>query len=159
MFKRQRIHSASVLILIVALLGPQASSAQNFPASDSREISSYALTETGLTKYTQALKNLGPLEKKLSGDCDDSEGAKMLADSVAKLNAVPGAQAAVKSAGMTSREYVVFSLSLFQTGMAAWALDQPGGKLPPGVSRSNADFYKQHAAAIQKLKKKSDDCD
>ena len=161
MLRKQPIHSALMFVLLVAWLGPRIAGAQNFPAADAREISAYALTEAGLTRYTQALKNLGQLEKKLSGNCDDSDGATSLNDSVAKLNAVAAAQAAVRTAGMTSREYVVFSLSLFQTGMAAWALDQPGGKLLPGVSKANVDFYRKHAAAIQKLKgpKKSDDCD
>jgi hypothetical protein len=52
---------------------------------------------------------------------------------------------------MTTREFVVFTWSLFQTGMAAWALDQPGGTLPPGVSKANVDFYRAHEQALQKL--------
>ena len=31
---------------------------------------------------------------------------------------------------MTAHEYVVFSFSLLQNGLAAWAVSQPGGKLP-----------------------------
>ena len=60
----------------------------------------------------------------------------------------PGAQAAIQSAGMTSREYVVFMFSMMQNGMAAWALSQPGGKLPPGVSQANVDFFRKHEAAM-----------
>ena len=61
---------------------------------------------------------------------------------------------------MTTREYMVFSMSLLQTGLAAWALEQPGGKLPPGVSKANVDFYKAHKAALEKLGAGSKDkCD
>jgi hypothetical protein len=75
-----------------------------------------------------------------------------LSESVGRIDAVPAAKAAIHSAGMTTREYVVFGLSLFQNGVAAWALDQPGGQLPPGVSRANVDFCRKHEAAIQKLR-------
>jgi hypothetical protein len=77
----------------------------------------------------------------------------------AKLNASPGAKAAIQSAGMTTREYVVFSWSLLQTGLAAWAVDQPGGKLPPGASKANVDFYKKNEAALQQLEGAGGDCE
>ena len=44
---------------------------------------------------------------------------------------VPGAKAAVQSAGMTSREYVVFTFSLMQNGITSHLMDRPGAKLPP----------------------------
>ena len=62
---------------------------------------------------------------------------------------------------MCLREYVVFSMSLFQNGLAAWALDQPGGKLPQGVSKANVDFVKKHDAQLKQLQGLSADggCD
>ncbi len=36
--------------------------------------------------------------------------------------------------------------------MAAWALTQPGGTLPPGVSKANVDFYRSHEQALKKLR-------
>jgi hypothetical protein len=54
---------------------------------------------------------------------------------------------------MTSREYMVFSLSLLQNGMAAWAVSQPGGTLPPGASRANVDFLKKHDAELKQLER------
>ncbi len=67
----------------------------------------------------------------------------------------------VQSAGMTTREFVVFTWSLFQTGLADWALEQPGGTLPPGVSKANVDFYRAHEQAFKELgtEQDSDDCD
>ena len=55
----------------------------------------------------------------------------------------------------------MFTWSVFQNGMAAWALDQPGGKPSPGVSMANVDFYRQHEAEFKKLGKSgtSGDCD
>lgn len=130
---------------------------------DSQEIASYVLTDAALAKYTQATKNLAALADSARpgcGDDDDSNG-QSLDETVAKFNAVPGARAAIQSAGMTTREYVVFMLSLFHNGLAAWALTQPGGKLPAGTSKANVDFYNNHAAQLQGLEEfqKDDACD
>lgn len=139
--------------LIAALLACCAAvpaAAQDFPDKDTREISAYVLTEAGLAKFTKATANLGRLAQRASGDCE-SESATSIDDAVARFDAVPGAKAAIQSAGMTTREYIVFTWSLFQNGMAAWAVSQPGGKLPAGVSKANVDFYRAHEAAMQQL--------
>ncbi len=120
--------------------------------NDKREISSYVLTEAGLAKFTQATQALSAIPgacAREDEDDDDSNSAS-LDQLVAKLNAVPGAQAAIQSAGMTTREYVVFMWSMMQSGMSAWALQQ-SGKLPPGVSQANVDFYNKHEAAMRAL--------
>ena len=151
MIQCNRIRTVLVTVASVFLLAPLVSVAQGFPDRDAREISSYALTEAALAKYTRASASLGDLSQQVASNCDDSEGAASLDASVARINAVPGAQAAIQSEGMTPREYLVFSFSLFQNGMAAWALSQPGGTLPPGVSKANVDFYRAHEQALQKL--------
>jgi hypothetical protein len=50
---------------------------------------------------------------------------------------------------------------MFRHGMAAWALEQPDGKLPPGVKKANVDFYRGHEAELKKLGElsKPADCD
>lgn len=159
MFHLHRIRAALWTAAATVLFVPTASVAQEFSDRDSREIASYMLTESALAKYARATANLGANAKGLSGHCDDDgdddgdddESARSLDEMVARINAKPGISAAIQSAGMTTREYVVFSLSLFQNGMAAWALSQPGGKLPPEISKANVDFYRAHEAAIQKL--------
>lgn len=119
---------------------------------DTQEISHYALTEAGLAKYSTATQNLSRLGKSGQLNCDDeSESPSSLDKFVAKIDATPAAKAALQSAGMSSREYVVFSMSLLQNGLALWATEQPGGKLPPNVSKANVDFVRAHKAAIEKL--------
>ena len=78
---------------------------------------------------------------------------------VAKLDATAGVRAAIQSAGMTTREFVVFSMSVLQAGLADWALGQPGGKLPPGVAMENVSFYRKHQAAMQTLGESSKTAD
>ena len=166
MFCQQRNGTALWVVAAAALLPSTASVAQNSADRDLSEISSYVLTDAGLAKYTQAVKNLGPLANGMSdhcaeGDDDDGESAHSLDETVARVDAIPGVHAAIKAAGMTTREYLVFSFSLFQNGMGAWALDQPGGKLPPGMSLENVKFYRAHEGAIKQLsaQTKATECD
>src|SRR5687767_13764235 len=87
-----------------------------------------------------------------TADCSaDEPEVGSLTDAAARIDALPGAKAVVKSAGLTSREYVVFAFSLIENAYASFALDQPGGKLPPGVSMSNVEFLRAHAGVIEQL--------
>lgn len=125
---------------------------------DSREVASYALTEGGLAKFTKATQNLAAVPGACAKQDDDGSNSQSIDQTVAKLNAVPGAQSAIQSAGLTTREYVVFMWSILHNGMAAWATSQPGGKAPPGTLQSNIDFYKKHEAQMAALGE-NDPCD
>ncbi len=120
---------------------------------DAQEVSRYVLNQSGLTKFAQATRNISNVPGACEREDDDSEDLKSIDGMVAKLNSVPGIQGAIQSAGFTSREYVVFMFSMMQSGMAAWAVSQPGGKLPPGVSQANVDFFKQHETAMAAIGK------
>jgi len=148
-----RLAGMLVAIVVVALGAATPAAAQD---RDAQEVSRYALTESGLAKFAQATRNIaavpGACERKEDEDSDD---LKSIDQMVAKLNSVPGIQAAIQSAGLTSREYVVFTFSMMQSGMAAWAVSQPGGKLPPGVSQANVDFFNTHEAAMAQLGKEN----
>lgn len=148
----------AVASLALVLPGP----AQGQAARDQQEINSYVLTDAGLARYTRASKALDAVRKSTGGGCedDDSDSPKSVDEMVAKFNATPGASAALQGAGMQTREFIVLSMSIFQTGMASWGLSQPGGKLPPGVSMANVNFYRQHEAAMAALNSasESDDC-
>jgi hypothetical protein len=41
--------------------------------------------------------------------------------------------------------------------MASWAMSQPGGTLPPGVSKANVDFVKQHDAELKEIEALDDE--
>ena len=127
-------------------------------ADDTQEITNYALSAAGLSKYAQATKNLAALPDGCADDDSDAETDSITA-MVARIDSVPGATAAVKSAGLSTHEYVVFSMSLLQNGVAAWALTQPGGTLPPGTSKANVDFVNQHGAEIKQLQSLAHRCE
>jgi hypothetical protein len=139
--------------LALALWQLAAAAADALPEADTREIRSYVLTEAALGKYVQATRKLSAI--RLECSVDDS-GVDDLSDAAAKIDAVPGAKRAMRSAGITSREYVVFAFALIENAFAAHALDQPGGKLPPGISMANVDFFRKHADEIAKLGKETE---
>ena len=163
MFKRLSPRITMLATLLVALVAPAVSIAEDFTDRDTQEINAYVLTESGLAKYSQATRNLAALPNRCDEEEDEEEkeGAKSLDGMVAQFDSVPEFRAAIRSAGMTTREYLVFTWSLFQHGMAAWVLSQPGGKLPAGSSMANVNFYRAHEAAFKALEKESkrDDCD
>ena len=142
------------LALALALLLPAVAGATQAPDADAREVSAYQLTEPGLGKFAQATRGLMGLQV---DDCQEDTDVKTISEAVAKLDAMPGAKAAIESAGMSTREYIVFSFAMMQSGLAAWGLDQPGGKLPPGVSAANVEFYRKHAVELQKLAEETED--
>lgn len=143
-------HRLAGLLIAAAALGLAAPASAN--EKDKREISAYALTESGLAKFAQATQNLGAVPGACArGEADDGSGDETLDQLTARLDAIPGAKAAIQSAGMTTREYIVFMFSMVEAGLSSWAVSQPGGKLPPGVSKANVDFYKSHEAAMAAL--------
>ena len=147
MLASRHMAGAFLAALGISIISPTPASAQD---ADTQEVLRFTLTEAGLAKYTQATQKLQALSG-ATGGCDDEDDSQSINDMVAKLKAIPGAQASVQSAGMTPRDYVVFSMSLLQNGIAAWAVKQPGGSLPPGVSKANVDFVNRHDGELKKL--------
>ena len=158
MLNTQSISRALLVVMALALPGPLQAQVDR----DAQEINNYVLTDAALQRYTKASAALGSLAKQSPANCDDSDDniSKSLDQLTAHFNAVPGVKAALQSAGMTAREYLVFSMSIFQTGLASWGLSQPGGKLPPGVSMANVNFYRKNEAAMASIGEanESDDC-
>ena len=132
-----------------ALLLLPAARAESLPEADTREVRSYALTETALGRYVDATRKLSAIPLDCDDDADPEIGS--LTEAAARIDAVPGAKVAVQSAGLTSREYVVFAFSLIENAFASYALEQPGGKLPPGVSMKNVEFLRAHSGVIEQL--------
>ena len=158
---RMRPGAAAGCALAVSLLMTYVSTAQAMADRDAKEVSNYVLSEAALAKYTRAVTNLQPLMKAMAQSCEDDESAGSLNAAAARMDAVAGVKAAIQSAGMTTREYLVFGFAVFQNGLAAWALSQPGGKLPAGVQMANVNFYRAHEAAFKQLgeKTKTANCD
>ena len=142
----------------LALLLLPVARADTLPEAVTREVRSYALTEDALGRYVEATRKLSVIPLK----CDyDNPDIGSLTEAAARIDAVPGAKAAVKSAGLTSREYVVFAFSLIENAFASYALEKPGGKVPAGVSMSNVEFLRKNSGVIEQLANETEvsECD
>ncbi len=148
MFRFHGLGRPFQVLAALTFLLPQAGAAQD---ADTQEVQRYVLTDAAFAKFKQATNKLAALPDRMATDCDDD--SPTIAKGVANIEATPGAKAAISSAGMTPREYTVFAWSLVHNGLAAWAVSQPGGKLPPGTNPANVDFCKKHAAEIEALPK------
>jgi hypothetical protein len=125
--------------------------------TDDEILARYRLTEAGLVKFTQASRNFIAIAKAdsaaLEQQSEDSDGMT-LAQMAALYDGHPGLKRAITSAGMTTREYVTFIMSMFQAGMGAWMVEQQGGKfdkVPAGFPHENIRFYQQHRAALEAI--------
>lgn len=144
MSRFNRLLSALTLVLFLPVIAT---------ADDEQEIRNYVLTDAGLAKYSQAARQLAVMDTAQTGACEESEGgddAQSISDVVARMDRHPAAKNAITSAGMTTREYVVFSFALLQTGLAVWGAEQTGGQAQ-GVSAANVAFYKKNEANLKKL--------
>ena len=144
------VRRLTALLIAAALLGPAGPAAAN--EQDKREVSAYVLTEGGLAKFAQATQNLAAIPGACveKGEEDDGSGDESIDQMAARLDSLPGAKAALQSAGMSSREYIVFMFSMMEAGLSSWARSQ-SGKLPPGVSQANVDFYESHEKAMAEI--------
>lgn len=157
------LRAAFLAACCVTVLAPASACAQDSLDPDTREVSSYVMTESGLARFVQATTNLGTMAEQLAGDCDNSDEGEndlSLDGQAAFISSIPGAAAAIESAGMPVREFVVFSWAVIQNTVVAWMLTQSGGVPPTGVSMANIEFYRTHEAELKRLPQllQSDDC-
>ena len=140
-------------------LDPLAAAAQ--PAGFPREISEYRLTMGSLREFVTATENLQALEDQQVGMDDleerlESMGEEMdLAGIAALFDSEPRVKSAINRAGMSSREYITFMLSLMQT-MFGYAMVQMGGadaldQIDNRVLRDNIRFFMENEDEIEAI--------
>jgi hypothetical protein len=90
-------------------------------------------------------------------DGDDAgtsaDSSMSLSQMAARIDAVPSLAAAVRAAGMTSREFATAQLTLLQTGIAHALLKaSPAGTAPPpGVLKENLEFFRLHEKELESI--------
>jgi hypothetical protein len=131
--------------------------AKMLPDADTREVRAYTLTDASFAKYVNATHKLREVKFENCVDDDDDDAQDTIASSVARIDAVPGAKAAIQAAGLSSREYVVLAYALLENGMASYLLQTPGGKLPDGVNTANVDFVRRHSSELHQLANETED--
>ena len=82
-----------------------------------------------------------------------ADAPETLSEMARRVDAVPALAAAVRGAGMTSREFATVQLALLQTGLAHALLkaSPAGTPPPPGVLKENLEFFRLHEKELQQL--------
>jgi len=151
------LHGLALTALMLVGGVPGALSAQGRAAdADEREIAAYRLSEGTLAKFIRASRAMAALQKPAPSETaeDDESGDDntSIADIAAMYDTIPPARRAITGAGLTTREYVVFTFALFQAGMGAFLVEQAGwDKLPPEIARENVLFYQRHKAQMDSV--------
>ena len=116
--------------------------------ADSKEYKNFRLTMENVNKFVAASKSLvklshdnPDLEKQMESQAD----ARTIDDAVTTTEKYPAVTAAIKSAGLTTRDFVVMTGTLMGAEMAVGMKKQGQIKqFPPSVSAANAAFVEQN---------------
>jgi hypothetical protein len=83
---------------------------------------------------------------------NDSDDSPTLDDMAHKIASIPHMSEALKSAGLTPREFATFETAVSQAGFAA-GFKKAGTlkELPPGVSPENVQFVLDHETELQRI--------
>lgn len=147
--------------LLLALLA--AFPAVRASADDEADVENYRLTMPVVRKLQRVQENLYESIKK-----DPSQATKFkkilddgldqpLASMVKKVDGVPEVKQAIAKAGLTTREYLLATLAMFEAGMSQAMLQAPAAdtsKLPAGV-RANMKFMEQNRAEFTQMQKRT----
>jgi hypothetical protein len=102
----------------------------------------------------ETLEQLKSKKEELSDSLDNMSmnDAKTLSDMEAQIRKFPPLMNALRSAGMTPREYSKFTLAMLQAGMVA-GFKKSGlvKEIPKEVSAENVKFVEEHEAELKAL--------
>lgn len=134
--------------------------------ADLADVQSYELTMDKVDKYfavqrnlANKLKAMSPAERKAAmahNDDNDDESDKSddIAGMARKIDRQPQLAAAIREAGLSSREFAVMTLALMQSGMAAGVMKMRPKDDPDSLARAmkanpaNVRFYREHEAEL-----------
>jgi hypothetical protein len=154
------LRTAIVTLMLSAPFAVSTANAQAKDDKDTKVVSAYTLTMPKYKKLMQAMLNIGKAVQKDSalGSAIEDSGNKSLDQMTAAYNAKPQIRNAIAAAGITSREFAVGLMSLFQTGMSYGLMKQykmtaDSVHKATGVSIANLEFYRANEAEIDRMTK------
>lgn len=148
------------LAAIATLVAAPTPAAAQPGGDDMATLAAYRLTEASLDQFDRATRAMiaaaqDPAVRRqvAAMSDDDDEGDPSIAEIAARIDRVPAMRRAITGAGMTSRGYVTFQLSLFQAAMAVALLEMQGasGELPEGTPPQNVAFARKHKQRIEAM--------
>lgn len=133
-------------------------------AGDAKTLATYRLTLPILRKMAQVQENMYNMivadpslkTKYANADNDEDDHGPQTIDAMAKrLDRVPEIKRAITSTGLTTREYSVAMLTMFQAAMTLGLMEMDGPvkmkEVPAGVLADNITFLKVNKAELDRM--------
>jgi hypothetical protein len=128
---------------------------------DLADVTKYELTMAGIDKLFAAQRNLGlklkamsPAEREATAMHNDNNAS--MDDMVRNIEKAPAYVAAIREAGLSPREYVLITVSMMQSGMAAGVIKMRPKDNVDSLARemkanpANVRFIMEHEAELTK---------
>ena len=129
------------------------------PFGNMPEVASYRMTTPALEQFvraTNALKELEDEDIRMEDHLDVDDPSELSVERIAAaFDSEPRVRAAIEGAGMSSREYVTFLMSMIQTVMGS-VMVQMGGEqaladMPDSVLKHNIQFFLDNQSVFESL--------
>jgi hypothetical protein len=124
------------------------------------EVAEYRMTDASLQKFVRATNALKELENQGSFQLDDQldvdDPSELSVERIAAaFDSEPRVRGAIEGAGMSSREYVTFLMSMVQTIMGSVMVqmggDQALADMPDSALKHNIQFFLANQDAFEAL--------
>jgi hypothetical protein len=129
------------------------------PFAHMPEVASYRMTTPALQQFvraTTALKELEGEDIRMDDQLDVDDPSELSVERIAAaFDSEPRVRGAIEGAGMSTREYVTFLMSMIQTVMGS-VMVQMGGEqaladMPDGVLKHNIQFFLDNQSVFEAL--------
>lgn len=159
--KLQQLAAAAAELATLEAAHPQAQALAKVEQERRRLQEKEELTDAESARLDQLNEEVDRLER--DDDDDDAEEAiagpsQTLSDMVQRLDKVPGVAAAIRRAGLSTREFATMQLALLQASLTYGIMKASGRTTLPAsvdVNPDNIKFVQQHEADIERVMKSS----
>jgi hypothetical protein len=149
----EQLSRAYLAIAKVAHTDPRRQSLEKVHDELGRLQAKEELTDADERRIEQLEAEIAEIEENTDGVLDLGEG-QSISEMARRIDAHPQYAAAVKSAGLTTREFATLQMALFQAMFAHGFLKAGTIKtVPKDVNPENVKFLQEHEAEIQQMAK------
>ena len=149
--KLEQLSRAYIALARVAQSDPQMQALKKVHAELDALHAKQELTDADERRIEQLEAEIAEIEQRTEGVLDMQE-TQSIAEAARRLDAHPHFAAAVKSAGLSTREFATLQMALFQAMFARGFLKAGTiTELPKDVNPENVKFLQDHEAEIQKM--------
>lgn len=150
-----RTLALGLLLAGAPLLAPGAAAQTRLATAEAEELAAYRMTEDAFAKYVAATRNLALVSREIDGmENPTADREDVIAAMAEAFEGRPNLRGAIVRAGMTPREYALFTMALLQATLGVSIVERDPAAidhLPVTVPKENVRFVQAHRAALDAL--------